>query len=364
MKLANRHRPFYSRRVKERPPTRGFSIAEILVAVALGLLVLVGIVGLFVTNKRVYSNTVQTSELQENGRFAIEYLLQDLRHAYFFGEKHYDTIETDADPSAPKNADVYEDADYHNCDGPDAIYIFNDKSAPVSAPVRGVARLPLAYNNTTSEAIGCISDAATKPDIPSDILILKSVKSRPLDRIEDLTYGTVYIASNRSSGVMRLYTAGTVMPSNSESCTGRAEECLPYGSYWPYHFAAYYVRDPGGNAPFMLARKIMQWDDGQGMKVVTQDLIEGVEGMRFLYGIEGDNGVLTFQTADNVTNWADVVAVRLYLLLSTLEPDASYRDENSYTMGDTTVTSTRGSHYRRILLTTTVMLRNQPMGDS
>ena len=86
--------------------------------------------------------------------------------------------------------------------------------------------------------------------------------------------------------------------------------------------------------------------------------------MRFLYGIEGDNGVLTFQTADNVTNWADVVAVRLYLLLSTLEPDASYRDENSYTMGDTTVTSTRGSHYRRILLTTTVMLRNQPMGDS
>ncbi len=49
----------------------GYSVVELMVAVAIGLLVLAGVLGLFVTNKGVFTNTTQATELQEGGRFAL-----------------------------------------------------------------------------------------------------------------------------------------------------------------------------------------------------------------------------------------------------------------------------------------------------
>lgn len=57
----------------------GFSLVEMLVALALGLLVTLAAVGLFTTNQRTFQLQMALSEVQESGRFTLDYLARDLR---------------------------------------------------------------------------------------------------------------------------------------------------------------------------------------------------------------------------------------------------------------------------------------------
>jgi type IV pilus assembly protein PilW len=185
----------------------GLTLPELLVAMLLGLFITAGGISLFVTNKVVYTNTARLSELQENARFAQQYLLDDLRHAYFFGELHYNNFIPD--DGSPNNNAVWT-----NCNGIAAAYSFNDRFDPPSRPLHGATAV-------SGEAIGCIDDAADVVGIPSDVIVLRMVEPKPLTQISELTFGSVYIASNRVSGALRLYTAKTIMPSVSDSCVGR-----------------------------------------------------------------------------------------------------------------------------------------------
>lgn len=63
----------------------GFSLVELLLALALGLVVVAGIVQLFVSNSRTYETLNAQARLQENARFALEFISQAARSAGFFG---------------------------------------------------------------------------------------------------------------------------------------------------------------------------------------------------------------------------------------------------------------------------------------
>lgn len=65
--------------------TTGFSIVELLIALALGLLVVSGIVALFVGNSRTYEIVTAQSRLQENARFAFDFISSRARGAGYFG---------------------------------------------------------------------------------------------------------------------------------------------------------------------------------------------------------------------------------------------------------------------------------------
>lgn len=343
---------------------QGVSIVELLVAMIVGLFLVAGVLGLFITNKGVYTTTRNATELQENGRFALGYLLTDLRHAYFFGGMHFDSFKLTGDGESPVNGDVT-----NNCGGANAVFNWNNNSSPASSPLRGETA-------TSSAEIGCIADALVVDGIPSDILILKFVRPAPLYSIGDLSYGNVYVASNRRSGVVRLFTADSKLPTLSNSCKGRADECLPYGAYWRYQFHAYYIRQPlEEDGPPALARMVLSWDSTNGMQVIAENLVEGVEGMRILYGAQTDDEPPAFDSAKPDTKWNDIVSVQIHLLLRTTQPDRSYEDKNTYLMGITKVpddadTATQGAtqsqgammrNFHRSLISTTVMLRNRPM---
>ncbi len=73
--------------------TRGFSLIELLLALALGLIVVTGIVQLFVGNSRSYSVMTGQARLQENGRFALDLIARAARSAGFIGcTREPDTI--------------------------------------------------------------------------------------------------------------------------------------------------------------------------------------------------------------------------------------------------------------------------------
>jgi len=57
----------------------GFSLVELMVSLTLGTLVTLAAVSLFSTNQRTFSLQRDLSEVQEQGRFAMDYIARDLR---------------------------------------------------------------------------------------------------------------------------------------------------------------------------------------------------------------------------------------------------------------------------------------------
>jgi type IV pilus assembly protein PilW len=71
-------------------PTRrlrslGFTLVELMVAVALGMLIMVALIAVYLNVSRTNSEMYKTNGLIENGRFAIDFLNEDLSHAGYWG---------------------------------------------------------------------------------------------------------------------------------------------------------------------------------------------------------------------------------------------------------------------------------------
>ena len=64
---------------------KGFSLIEVMIAMLIGILLMTGAVGLFISNKRIYKEHDAAGRLQENARFAINMLVKDIRMAGFVG---------------------------------------------------------------------------------------------------------------------------------------------------------------------------------------------------------------------------------------------------------------------------------------
>lgn len=64
---------------------RGVSLIELMVALAIGSLLLLGLVQVFAASRAAYVTSEGMGRVQENGRFAIDYLQRDIRMAGHFG---------------------------------------------------------------------------------------------------------------------------------------------------------------------------------------------------------------------------------------------------------------------------------------
>lgn len=60
---------------------QGFSLIEMLVAMAIGSIVMAAIVNMFVNQRKAYAIREQVTEMQENARTGIDYLVHDLTMA-------------------------------------------------------------------------------------------------------------------------------------------------------------------------------------------------------------------------------------------------------------------------------------------
>jgi type IV pilus assembly protein PilW len=94
---------------------KGLSIIELMVAIAIGAMLLAGAVSLLVNNKRIYRNQNEMGRIQENARFAIERLVSDIRTSGYIGCSHdplatYSTVaESDGSSTASKAGGANDD---------------------------------------------------------------------------------------------------------------------------------------------------------------------------------------------------------------------------------------------------------------
>ncbi len=83
--LPKRHQPARQPGPTAAQQRAGFSILELMIALALGLVVIAGIVQLFAGNSRTYELVNAQSRLQENARYAFEFISSAARMSGYLG---------------------------------------------------------------------------------------------------------------------------------------------------------------------------------------------------------------------------------------------------------------------------------------
>ncbi len=317
---------------------RGFSLIEIFISLAVGLMLLLGVLSVFVGMKTTTVETTSYGELQENGRYAISLLSDDLLRQGFWGDLT-GTLDVSGLVSSPLPTSVSGD-----CIGEGV----NNASFPAAI---GHFRTLWGDTVTNASLMGCITNAK----LGSDVLQIKRAVSSPT-ALADISSDDYYIISNPNTG--GIFAGDDAVPS------------LSFGQIWEYQQHIYYVREDsqGANKVPVLVQGRLQ----NKTAVMNLDMVvEGIEYIRFMYGVDTtNNGVVNaFISADNMTesywdneNDVRILAVKIFVLARNILPDNNYENLNNYQLGDLSVDfidgDGNGDNYRRLLFSSTITLYN------
>lgn len=314
----------------------GFTLVEIFIALAVGLVLVAGVLTVFVGMKTTTSETTSYGVMQENGRFALTLITDDLLRQSFWGDLA-GSLNESAITSAP-NAIVAGD-----CVGMGA----NNRSFPLP---NGHFR---AIWGTSNNAEKCMAGA--KDD--SDVIHIKRAVSFPYpDTVADplsaadLADNRYFINVNANSAA--IFNGTQAIPDVNN------------GRVWEYQNHIYFVSEDGtANIPVLNRGNLVFGATAIDFNMV----VEGIERIYFMYGIDtnADGAVNTYLSATNMTdiqwdngNSTNIVAVKVFVLARDILPDNKYTNTNVYTMGDSTFTPPDDDNFRRLLFSSTVVLNN------
>ena len=329
-------------RVNSAHRQAGISMVEILIALVISLFLLGGIVQVYLANKTTYRFTESLARVQENGRFAIEFMVQDLRLAGFFGCAVYD-------PEDPENIVNNLDPDGTGYDA--ALHDF-----VLGGVIDGTD------GDGLNETIFCTFNSGGNVNKSADIFVSANSIVNPNDvvmvsncRGADIFQVTNATQSGTADKMAVVHNTGTGSPGNynPDNCQGGIAHCLSqsYGAdaaLFRLQSVTYSIATGASGEPAL-------WRSENG---VNLELIEGVEELQILYGMDTDDDDFPnqFVSIDNVANKFDIVAVRLMLMVRSID-DQVVEDNQVYTFNGNTVTA---ADYRlRQEFSTTVALRNR-----
>ena len=115
----------------------------------------------------------------------------------------------------------------------------------------------------------------------------------------------------------------------------------------------------------MLSRRVLTYNQSTSTMEFPddpEDLAEGVESMKLLFGYDSDSDgeVDTYKDPSSIEadgNWEGVESIEVFMLVRSAVKDVQYRDEKTYKLGDVTI-DPKYDNYRRLISHTSVSLRN------
>lgn len=318
---------------------KGFGLLEILISLSVGLVLFAGVLSIFVGLRTTTVETASYGELQENGRFALNILTDDLLRQNFWGDYTgtFDFASINPVPNAPTN----------ECKGSGV----NNGTFPLS-----VGHFRTLYGSTVKSAaiLGCITNArvgSASINNYSDVIQIKRAVASPLvdgsgDPITVAPAGNYYLVANINGG--EIFSAGAV-------------PAIDNAQVWQYQHHIYYVKDEtqgSETVPVLMQGKLSD-------QISFSPLVDGIEMIRFMYGVDSDDDgiVNAFISADNMTedywnnaNGSNILAIKIYVLARSIKPDPKYNNYNTYHLGDISVSY--DDAYRRLLFSSTVTIYN------
>lgn len=316
----------------------GFSLVELMVALAIGSIVIAGAVTVYVQGRNSYAVNDSLARLQENARYALSVIEPDLRMSSFWGLNQDPelivarALQTEAvspvAPGVPANA----------CGNNFAVDLFNN--------VEGSEGYTFGIGRTAAcdaWPVGSVVPATT------DTLTVRRASTTPVGALN----GQVQVWTTRTAG--RIFSNG-VAPG----------AVAPIGQINDLIVNTYYVSpNSNGRAGIpSLRRKTLVGTRTPGVaspRFQDQEIVSGVEDLQVQFGIDptGLTGVAT-QFVDPDAPLAvgtQIVAVRVWVLVRAETPEVGFTDGRRYDYGSrANVTPSDG--FRRVLFSRTIQIRN------
>jgi type IV pilus assembly protein PilW len=334
---------------------RGVTLVELMIAMAIGLIIMLGVGTVYSNSKKTYRVQEEFSRLQENGRFALDYIARYVRGAGFSGcasglTNTTNTLNNDTDLEWNFSTGL---------EGYEAVGTGPNQTITLSAnPSPATSGSEASWKTIGNISIPTSMTGSADSVVPgSDVLVARSADGNGVNISKNNMSGQVFLdltttengacadGSNKYSGLCdgdillvsdckkaRVFQATNVQAASIEVNVTHTNAGTPGNniSSWGGNTApedeifdtdaeimkvstkVFYVGS-GVNGPALF----MKQADGTG-----QEIIDGVESLQVLYGEDTDaspdNIPNRFVTADKVTDFENVVAVKVSILLSSV----------------------------------------------
>ena len=341
---------------------KGFSIIELMVALLLGLFLMGGVTAMYISSKQSYRVTDNLSRLQESLRFSLEFMSRDIRMAGYMPCRFPPTF-----TNAITNGTSTWFLDYFN-------FSVRGYEGNASTPANNVAAntdaIAILKGSVYSASVG-VHDTAT-----NTISLQGAFPNGEFDRGEvaiacDPRQAAIFqvSSSNGVTGAISYGDNSNIAPGNSTTVIGNFGPDAQVTSFSP---VIYYIRasTQNPNVNSLWRSSFVAAGPAAGVQTAgmgAEELLEGVENMQILYGedtLNNDQVVDQYVTANNVTNWQNVITIRLGLLMSSGEQVAAQDDANTYNVAGTLISDSStpahaGDRRLRYVVNTTINLRNR-----
>ena len=290
---------------------RGFSLIELMIGVALGLIVLAALTSFFVSSSQNRHEIERTSRQIENGRFAIDILRNEIHLAGFYAELQ-------------QTGATWQLAD------PCATALVN-----LGFTLGPPANIPLPISGYAFD--GAIPGCATDWVKGTDVLVIRRFHTEATP-VGSAVGGQFYFQPSRcatdSTSKPWTFDAG----GNAGNFNLRQVNCATLASLYRLRIELFYIRSwsvvAGDNTPTLVK---LELDNGA---ITTTALVEGIQDMRLEYGLDTnlDGTPDSYSRCDTKSpctpdQWSTVTAVRVHLLAVNLEPTIGHKDDKTYDMG-------------------------------
>lgn len=349
----------------------GFTMVELMVSLAIGLLVTLAVSQVYLSSRDTYGAKEELSRLQENARFASEFIARDLRMAGYMGCNSKMPQTQVGNIVDPQNATTT-----FNVSGIRG-FRYECTTGCTGALTEWAPALPAAWFAAGDVVIGSdvfivqrASDLSThltgnttpvnaNVQIHTTANVQLEIDANDVLMVADCKAADVFRATGVSNGSGKT----TIAHASGNTQNNLAHFYGPDAEIMKLLSRAYYIGKRGGNAnaaantnPPSLFRKELS----RGLTTPSVELVEGIERMVVRYGedtLRGDRVADRYLNPDDITNYRNVVSVQLALLLRTLAPTDTIVDARPYQLLDVAVPAAN-DRLRRRIFTSTIDIRN------
>lgn len=312
-------------------PERGFTLIEMMVAMAIGLVLILGAVNIYAQGRQSFRTAESIARIQENARFALDLMGPDIRLVNYWGRS------SEAAYIAP----------------PGAGLVVTCNAADVSAWALNMANGIEAIDD--GYTLPCPAFSGAQPG--TDVLVLRHASGQPVAP----TAGRLQIQSGRISAVM--FNTG-IIPLGSVPAP-------PASGTHDMVINAYYVDQQSSLGATVPSLRRLTLVPGAGAGTLQdQEIIPGVESLQVQLGIDttDDGAADRYVDADAgiilpgdiaFDPDAEIVSVRLWMLVRAEQRENAHMDAGPYVPPDADLAAiTPNDQFRRMAVTTTIKLRN------
>ncbi|HUQ75069.1 MAG TPA: PilW family protein [Burkholderiales bacterium] len=291
----------------------GLSLIELMVSMTLGLIVLSGVLVVFVNSSAARNEVERTTRQIENGRYASELLTDDLRVAGFWGQLDPTTVATPAAlPADPCSLTV---ADWN-------------------------AWLPVHIQGYDAASFTSTNCALTNYKAGTDVLVIRRARTCSANATTctpNVTAGTPYLQVSLCATQVTKYVLDVYPSSGTAPFDMQTKACdATLANKREYYVHIYYIATDNGRGDSVPTLKRLELVGGTTPSWSTVPLVEGIENLQLLYGVDTNNDGVPDEYVANPTTlarWMNVVTTQFFVLARNLESSQNYSDTKTYTLG-------------------------------